>query len=114
MINARFSKGEFIVNPILKRCNQTLSNYYGEKFKGLILYGSLARDQADNFSDIDLLVLLKEPFNYFQELRTIVELLYPIQLESEYLISAKPAGKEEFESGEILLYRLAKREGIAA
>jgi len=97
------------VNPILKRCNQTLSNYYGEKFKGLILYGSLARDQADNFSDIDLLVLLKEPFNYFQELRTIVELLYPIQLESEY-----PAGKEEFESGEILLYRLAKREGIAA
>ena len=102
------------MNPILKRCNQTLSNYYGEKFKGLILYGSLARDQADNFSDIDLLVLLKEPFNYFQELRTIVELLYPIQLDSEHLISAKPAAKEEFESGEILLYRLAKREGIAA
>ena len=102
------------MNPILKRCNQTLSNYYGEKFKGLILYGSLARDQADNFSDIDLLVLLKEPFNYFQELRTIVELLYPVQLESQNLISAKPAGKGEFESGEILLYRLAKREGIAA
>jgi predicted nucleotidyltransferase len=102
------------VNLILKKCNQTLSNYYGEKFKGLILYGSLARGQADYFSDMDLLVLLKEPFNYFQELRTIVELLYPIQLESEYLISAKPAGKEEFESGKILLYRLAKREGIAA
>ncbi len=46
--------------------------------------GSMARGQADNFSDIDLLVLLTEPFNYFRELRTIVE-LYPIQLESEYL-----------------------------
>ena len=84
------------------------------KFKGLILYGSRARGQNDNFSDIDLLVLLKEPFNYFQELRKIVELLYPVQLESENLISAKPAAKGEYESGEILLYRLAKREGIAA
>jgi predicted nucleotidyltransferase len=74
----------------------------------------MARGEADNFSDIDLLVLLKKPFNYFQELRRIVELLYPVQLESENLISAKPAVKEEFESGEILLYRFAKREGLAA
>ena len=74
----------------------------------------MARGQADHFSDIDLLVLLEKPFNYFQELRKIVELLYPIQLESERLISAKPAGKEEFESGEILLYRFAKSEGVVA
>ena len=102
------------MNSILKKCNQILSDYYGDNFERLVLYGSMARGEADNFSDIDLLVLLKEPFNYFQELRTIVELLYPVQLESHNLISAKPAAKEEFESGEILLYRLAKREGIAA
>ncbi len=104
----------FAMNSILKKCNHILSDYYGEKFQGLILYGSMARGQNDNFSDIDLLVLLNKPFNYFQELRKIVELLYPVQLESKNLISAKPAAKEEFESGEILLYRLAKREGLAA
>ena len=102
------------MNSILKKCNQILSDYYGDNFQELILYGSMARGEADNFSDIDLLVLLKKPFNYFQELRRIVELLYPVQLESENLISAKPAAKEEFESGEILLYRFAKREGLAA
>jgi predicted nucleotidyltransferase len=102
------------VNSILKKCNQILSDYYDDNFEGLILYGSMARGEADNFSDIDLLVLLKKPFNYFQELRRIVELLYPVQLESENLISAKPAAKKEFESGEILLYRFAKREGLAA
>ena len=102
------------MNSLLKKCNQILSDYYEDKFQGLILYGSMARGEADNFSDIDLLVLLKEPFNYFQELRRIVELLYPVQLESENLISAKPAAKEEFESGEILLYRFAKRKGLAA
>jgi predicted nucleotidyltransferase len=102
------------MNPILNKCNQILCDYYGEKFQGLILYGSMARGQADNFSDIDLLVLLKKPFNYFQELRKIVELLYPVQIESERLISAKPAAKEEFESGKIRLYRFAKSEGLAA
>jgi predicted nucleotidyltransferase len=102
------------VNSILKKCNEILSDHYGDNLERLILYGSMARGEADVLSDIDLLVLLKEPFNYFEELRTIVDLLYPIQLESKNLISAKPASKEEFEAGEILLYRLAKREGIAA
>ena len=102
------------MNFILEKCKHILSDHYGDQFQGLILYGSMARGQTDNFSDIDLLVLLKEPFNYFQELRKIVEILYPVQLESENLISAKPAAKEEFDSGKILLYRLAKREGIAA
>lgn len=102
------------MNSILKKCNQILSDYYGDNFERLILYGSMARGEAGNLSDIDLLVLLKEPFDYFEELRTIVELLYPVQLESPNLISAKPAANKEFESGKILLYRLAKREGIAA
>jgi predicted nucleotidyltransferase len=103
-----------LLKAILKKSNQILKDHYGEKFEGLILYGSMARNQADKYSDIDLLVLLKEPFDYFKELRSIVELLYPLQLESEKLISAKPAAKGEFDSGKILLYRLAKREGIAA
>ena len=102
------------MKSILENCKHILNDYYGEKLQGLILYGSVARGQNDNMSDIDLLVLLKKPFNYFSELRTIVELLYPVQLESENHISAKPAAKEEYDSGQILLYRLAKREGLTA
>jgi hypothetical protein len=63
-------------------------------------------------SDIDLLVLLSKPFDYFLELRHIIDVLYPIQLESEQLISAKPVAPDEYERGSIQLYRNAKREGI--
>ncbi len=63
-------------------------------------------------SDIDLLVLLSKPFDYFSELRQVIEVLYPVQLESEQLISAKPVSLDEFEQGSIQLYRNAKREGI--
>jgi len=74
----------------------------------------MARGQEKKSSDIDLFVLLSKPFNYFDELRKIIELLYPVQLKSEHLISAKPAAEDEFESGKIHLYRIAKREGIAS
>jgi len=101
------------MQSIMEPCKQVLEEHYGSRFAGLLLYGSMARNQADASSDIDLLVLLSKPFNYFQELRTIVDLLYPLQMESERLISAKPALVDEFEEGGLQLYRNAKREGVS-
>lgn len=103
---------EKAINSIVQKCKKTLSTYYGSRLKGIIFYGSAARGDASPDSDIDLLVLLSAPLDYFAELRQIVDLLYPIQLESEQLISAKPALASEYEMGSISLYRNARREGV--
>ncbi len=103
---------ETTIAATVRKCRAALENHYGLKLKGLVLYGSMARDQAGSGSDIDLLVLLGEPFDYFRELRQIIDLLYPIQLDTDRLISAKPAAADQFEAGTIQLYRNAKREGI--
>jgi predicted nucleotidyltransferase len=100
------------VGEVVQKCKATLKDHYGPRLSGVILYGSAARRQADTDSDIDLLVLLNQPFDYFTELRRIVEILYSIQLESERLISVKPVPVDEFERGTLQLYRNAKREGI--
>ncbi|HLW33045.1 MAG TPA: nucleotidyltransferase domain-containing protein [Aequorivita sp.] len=100
------------ISEVLSRCKTALANHYGSQFKGLILYGSVALNRSHPMSDIDLLVLLSKPFDYFAELRQIIDVLYPIQLESDQLISAKPVPFDEFEHGSIQLYRNAKREGI--
>ncbi len=97
---------------VLRQCKAILEQSYRSRFKGLILYGSMARGQAGQDSDIDLLVLLSPPFDYFRELGRIIELLYPVQLENDRLISAKPVPWDDFERGAIRLYRIAKREGI--
>ncbi len=102
------------IKSIIEDCKKVLENHYASQFRGLFLYGSMARGHEEKSSDIDLLVLLSKPFNYFKELRKIIEILYPVQLNSEHLISAKPVAEDEFESGKIHLYRTAKREGIAA
>ena len=96
---------------IIQRCKAILASHYGPVFKGLVRYGSVARGRARSTSDLDLLVLLGGPFDYFEELRRIVDLLYPVQLDSERLISAKPAPLDEYERGSVRLYRNAKREG---
>jgi len=100
------------ITEVVQKCRTTLESHYGSQFKGLVLYGSVARNRAGRASDIDLLVLLSKPFDYFRELRRIIDLLYPIQLDTDRLISAKPAPRDEFDEGSIQLYRNAKREGI--
>jgi predicted nucleotidyltransferase len=100
-------------NRVIEKCKQTLAEHYGKRLGGVILYGSRARGQASPASDIDLLVLLSPPFDYFVELRQLVDVLYPVQLEAEQLISAKPVSVQDFELGSVSLYRNAKREGIA-
>ena len=97
---------------IIQLCKDKLQSHYQDHFVDLILYGSTVTHTASVDSDIDLLVLLKKPFDYFVELRQITDLLYPIQLESERLISARPADVEEFEQATIQLYRNARREGV--
>ena len=102
------------ITDAVQKCRTIIERHYGSQFRGLVLYGSVARDEAGPGSDIDLLVLLDEPFDYFRELRQIVDLLYSVQLDTDQLISALPAPVDEFEAGSIQLYRNAKREGILA
>ncbi len=96
----------------LKRCKAVLQRHYGQRMKGLVLYGSAARGRSVPGSDIDMLVLLSQPLDYSMELRQIIDLLYPMQLESDHLLSAKPAAFEDYQRGRILLYRNAAREGV--
>ncbi len=115
-VHAKYKVRSKRANPsrqdsIIKKCKETLVKYYGDRLKGVVLYGSIARKQAASSSDVDLLVLLTPPLDYFVELRHLVDVLYPIQLESERLISAKPVSVNDFELGSISLYRNAKREG---
>ena len=101
-----------IMNNMPQQCKTLLEQHYRRQFQGLVLYGSYARQEATTASDIDLLVLLKPPFDYFHEIRDLADLLYPLQLESEQLLSVKPADVEEFRHGALQLYRNILREGI--
>jgi predicted nucleotidyltransferase len=64
-------------------------------------------------SDIDLLVLLEGPIDSAQEIRRIWTVLYPLQLESDHLLSVVPVDVTLYKRGEYALYRQAQAEGVA-
>ncbi|MBM4034030.1 MAG: nucleotidyltransferase domain-containing protein [Planctomycetes bacterium] len=99
-------------DPILRRCRAALESLYGQRLKGVILYGSTARGEDTAESDVDLLVLLDGPVAVGTELRRICHALYPVQLEAARQFSVMPAEADEYRQGGCRLYRNVQREGL--
>ncbi|HEY3359345.1 MAG TPA: nucleotidyltransferase domain-containing protein [Polyangia bacterium] len=99
-------------DELLRHIKARLTAEFGDRLRGVVLYGSVARRAAGADSDLDLLVLLTGPVSLWRDLRRIVESLYPLQLESDRPIHALPANVDDFEAGDFALYRNAKAEGV--
>jgi predicted nucleotidyltransferase len=97
---------------LLKRVKALLQEAFGERFRGLILYGSEARGTAEPDSDIDLLILLAGQASYWEDVKVCIHTLYPLVLASGRVIDAKPVDLREYEAQVWPLYRSVKEEGI--
>jgi predicted nucleotidyltransferase len=97
---------------ILQQVRPRLIAVYGERLRGVVLFDSESRGDAEPDNDIDLLVLLEGPVDS-KEMRTIVDALYPLQLEiSDRPIHALPADVEDFERDRLFFYRSVKEDGV--
>ena len=68
---------------------------YGEKIESIILFGSVARGEAKEDSDIDILIVTKN--EDFRLRRALIGIAFDIQLQTEENISVKALSKNEFE-----------------
>lgn len=99
---------------LLERVKSILAKTFADRLRGVLLYGSEARNEAETDSDIDLLVLLDGPVDSHADSWACIKALYPLVLELERPIHALPVDIDEYNAQEFPLYRNAREEGVLA
>lgn len=100
------------LEKVLCRLERGLGDLYGERYRGLVLYGSYARGEAHDESDVDLLVLLEGEVDRFREASRTEPVKWPLFLESGYVLSLVPVGVEEFRGSREPFLWNAREEGV--
>ncbi|WP_322742562.1 nucleotidyltransferase domain-containing protein [Gloeocapsopsis crepidinum] len=77
-----------------------------------MLYGSQARGDAKPDSDIDVLIVLKQPFNYSDEIERLSFIVSPICLEHNVVISYAFVNVQQLQQGNNAFFRNVQREGV--
>jgi len=102
------------IKKILHELKKGLTEIYGNQLKAVYLYGSYARGDAHPpDSDIDVMVVLKDEFNYWEMDKRMSELVAALSLENDVLISTKLASERQYSSSGMPLYINVRKEGIA-
>jgi predicted nucleotidyltransferase len=100
-------------DQLLKKIKEKLQELYGSRFHGLVLYGSAARGESGEESDIDLLCLLDGSVNTVSEISPIVDKTYPLQLEYlERVFHIYAVSVDDYENETSPLFIDVKKEGI--
>ena len=100
------------LQTILKALQSELNKVLGERVEKVILYGSQARGDARNDSDIDVLVVLKDGFNYGEMLRCTSHPVAALSLENDVVISRAFVSKSNYEQSQIPFLLNVRREGV--
>lgn len=101
------------LSVLLERLALELKELYGGQYRGMVLYGSYARGEADEGSDVDVLLLLEGEVNSTCELLRASQVKWPLSLEAGYTISLLPVSVEAYQNSEQPFLRNARGEGIS-
>lgn len=101
------------IEPILKELHKGLQRIYGVRLKGTFLFGSYARGETDENSDIDVALVLDD-FDYAgEEISRSSALVAEICLKYACLISIVPIREKDWQKRRSPLLLNIRKEGVA-
>ncbi len=101
-----------VSREFLAKVKARLAEEFGDRFRGLVLYGSEARGEAGPESDVDLLVLLRGPIDLVADLRRIIETTYDMELDIDRPLSALPMEEETYQRGRLPFLWEVQKEAV--
>jgi len=103
-----------ILPELLQRIKDELELLLGESLQAIYLYGSRARGDARPDSDMDLLIVLRDSFDYADMLDRTIDLIAELSLEYDVVISRAFVTKEQFDLEMSPFLMNVRREAVPA
>jgi len=100
------------IKPILEDVKKSLKKIYGKQLKGIILFGSYARGDSTEGSDIDIIVLLECMEDPVAEKEKFFDAIWQLDLKYDTVISVLPFDENQFKTRRMPVILNAKKEGI--
>jgi predicted nucleotidyltransferase len=101
------------IKKILRELKKGLVTIYGDRLKAVYLFGSFARGEGKlPDSDIDVMIVLKGEFDYWEMDKRSSELVAKLSLENDVVISTKLASETKYAESKMPLYINVRREGV--
>ena len=91
----------------------SLKKLYGDNLSCVILYGSKARGDATEDSDIDILVVLKNIQNFSSERKKVKEISWRLSYKYELLLTVIIRSEQEYMQKDTPLLMNIEKEGVA-
>jgi predicted nucleotidyltransferase len=102
------------VRALMAEAKAGLQALYGERLKGVYLFGSYARGEADEESDVDVLVVLDRVDRYSGELERTSELISTLSLEHGVSISRVFASERQWREEQTMFFLNVREEAVPA
>lgn len=102
------------IEPIVREFKAALQALYGDRLGNIVLYGSYARGDYDEESDIDLMILLNdEQVDTYAEIFRLSDFTLDFILRYGKAISVLPVPTKRYQQSFGPVYQNARREGLA-
>jgi len=102
------------IRKLMKELKDGLAKIYGDKLKAVYLYGSYARGDYRDGSDVDVMVLLKDYRNYWKEYLRASDYAGDISLKYDVVVSYILIKEIQWKQSDKPLVRNVQRDGIPA
>jgi len=102
------------IKNILEEFKEEIGKLYGTRLKEVILYGSWARGDATDESDIDLLIVLEGKIVPGAEIDRMIDIITEINLKYDVLLSVYPISEQDYSVINSPLLINVRKEGIPA